>query len=402
MSGADLIFARGLSLLLTAIGAPSRGDALTSLIERVDELLSEGDVLIERDETVLRVNGKPAALDALEALHRVMHVHELSSVRIRATATARDLVHFAALCAGPPAANGLRFAQLWTMHGSWHIAVELEPEGVDADTSDPASAEDDVLERVARLIGEGASMSESTAAFGRLTSSGERATALLFGRLIRAETGAERRRYFDVLVRLDSGDEHLVAALSHPAWFAVRNAAALLGARAVGHAAEPLVHAMRHDDRRVRVAIVEALSALSGAASTEGLHTALADRSSDVRLAAWNAFATRERAPSATALNEALQHEPDLAVLQAIMTVVQVHAELPSPRVLVRCVAHLLSRGTHPTLACDALEILTSRQPQTALPLLRRASETDDDSIRLRVSGLLESAHCALALASAA
>lgn len=202
--------------------------------------------------------------------------------------------------------------------------------------------------------------------------------------MVRAGTGAERRRYFDAIVRLESGSAYFFVALSHPTWFVVRNAVALLGVKKVDGAAEAVSRVMTHPDRRVRAAVAEAMARFPDESATLGLHVAITDHCAEVRLAAWNAFASPTRVPKATQMNEALQHEPDHAVLRAVIAAVKVHIDLPSPGALVRCIAHLLSRGDQVTLACDALEALAIRQPRSTIPLLRRLIDDSDSEIRLR------------------
>lgn len=383
-SAASQAFAEGFAEMLERLGSAARGAGLASLVEHLQLLLSEGNVRIELDDVDVVINGQAASRSSVNALRLAMQTHELRALHLRFTTTARDLVHFAALLAGPIAANSVGFARLWTLHGSWHIVVDAAEGPEDSMESDGTVGSADVVERVARLIGEGASVLPSSASFQRLIDAGDRAAEVLFAFMVRAGTGAERRRYFDAIVRLESGSAYLFAALSHPTWFVVRNAVALLGVKQVDGAADALARVMAHPDRRVRAAVAEAMARLPDDSATLGLHVAITDHCAEVRLAAWSAFTSPKRVPKPTLMNEALQHEPDHAVLRAVIAAVKVHIDLPSPGALVRCIAHLLSRGDQMPLACEALEALAIRQPRSTIPLLRRIIDDGDSEIRLR------------------
>lgn len=392
-SCASHAFADGLAAILALLNGGSRGSGLAPLVAHSQGLLSDGDVRIELDESGLAINGDRSPRSAVAALRVAMQSNQVRTVHLRAATSARDLVHFAALLAGPMAANSVGFARLWTLHGSWHIVVDAVESHVDPLEAIEAPGSEDVIERIARLIGEGASVSPSSASYQRLVDAGERATDVLFALLVLAPAGAERRRYFDAIVRLEAGSARLIAALSHPTWFVVRNAVALLGAKQVQGAAEALSRTLRNPDRRVRLAVTEALARLPDDCATDGLHVAVADRCAEVRLAAWCAFSAASRVPRPSQMNDALQHEPDLGVLQAVISAANLHIDQPSPGALVRCIAHLLSRGDQMALACDALEVLAIRQPRSAFPLLRRISDHGESEIRVRAQAILQTAN---------
>ncbi len=401
-SCASHAFADGLAAILALLSGGSRGAGLAPLVQHVQQLLSDGDVHIELDASGLTINGETSPRNEVAALRDAMQSNQVRSLHLRAATSARDLVHLAALLAGPTAANGVGFGRLWTLHGSWHIVVEAVENHVEPLESLNAPGTEDVIERIARLIGEGASATPSSASYERLVDAGERATDVLFTFLVRAPTGAERRRYFDAIVSLPAGSARLIAALSHPTWFVVRNAVALLSAKQVQGVADALTRTLGNPDRRVRLAVTEALVRMPDECATDGLQAAATDRCAKVRHAAWSAFSAADRVPKPSQLNDALQHEPDLGVLGAVISAARTHIEQPSPGALVRCIAHLLSRGDQMAMACDALEVLAVRQPRSAIPLLRRICDHGESETRMRARVILQTAQDSPVDASAA
>lgn len=99
--------------MLERRGSAARGAGLASLVEHLKALLSEGNVRIELNDADLVINGESASRSSVLALGLAMHTHEIRALHLRFTTTARDLVHFAALFAGPIAANNMGFARLW-------------------------------------------------------------------------------------------------------------------------------------------------------------------------------------------------------------------------------------------------------------------------------------------------
>jgi HEAT repeat protein len=95
-----------------------------------------------------------------------------------------------------------------------------------------------------------------------------------------------RRQIVDLLAlagRRDVGG--LAVHLADPRWFVVRNVCIALGRTGLSQAIEPVMSALDHDDDRVRVEALRALSSLQGEASVSLLLGALRDPSRRVRQA---------------------------------------------------------------------------------------------------------------------
>lgn len=147
------------------------------------------------------------------------------------------------------------------------------------------------LESVVQLI----RLPEWTEAATRVVQrAGPDATGLLLDWLIKAESSAERRAYFDALRDMSNGADQAVRLLDHPEWYVVRNMAELLGEQRSEMAVRALGRALRHGDSRVRKAAAVALAKIGTAATVEYLREALQKGNAEVRTLVASAVAGRK------------------------------------------------------------------------------------------------------------
>lgn len=104
--------------------------------------------------------------------------------------------------------------------------------------------------------------------------------------LTAAPTLGERRGYFTVLTKMETGTERIVHRLHHPDWFVVRNVAELCGELRLAGAVRPLADQAQHRDERVRRAVAGALGKIRSTEAHEALRALLNDVEPMVRLQA--------------------------------------------------------------------------------------------------------------------
>ncbi|HEX5003694.1 MAG TPA: HEAT repeat domain-containing protein [Gemmatimonadales bacterium] len=124
---------------------------------------------------------------------------------------------------------------------------------------------------------------EATAVLKRM---GADAVEALLELLTAAPTLGERRGYFSVLTKMDTGTERIIARLNHPDWFVVRNVAELCGELGLAGAVRSLGEQALHRDERVRRAVAGALGKIGSAEALEAIRRLLNDVEPMVRLQA--------------------------------------------------------------------------------------------------------------------
>ncbi|GAC1650861.1 MAG: hypothetical protein NVS4B3_10330 [Gemmatimonadaceae bacterium] len=147
-----------------------------------------------------------------------------------------------------------------------------------------------------------------------LSRTSEEGADALIEQLTAAQSLADRRVYFDALVRLNAGVPALIHMLGDARWYVARNAADLLGEIVVPEAERPLCEAATHDDDRVRRAVVTALAKLGTPRAHTALREALRDSSPQVRMQAAVGLGLRKGQKSASTLSQALDEETDSEV----------------------------------------------------------------------------------------
>ncbi len=139
------------------------------------------------------------------------------------------------------------------------------------------------LQHIARAaLSEGRRV-EATAVLKRMDAD---AVEALLELLTAAPTLAERRGYFTVLTKMETGTERIVHRLNHPDWFVVRNVAELCGELRLASAVRPLAERALHRDERVRRAVAGALGKIGSTEALEALRQLLNDVEPMVRLQA--------------------------------------------------------------------------------------------------------------------
>lgn len=137
------------------------------------------------------------------------------------------------------------------------------------------------LQHIARAaLSEGRRV-EATAILKRMDAD---AVEALLELLTAAPTLSERRGYFSVLTKMETGTDRIVHRLHHPDWFVVRNVAELCGELKLVSAARPLAEQARHRDERVRRAVAGALGKIRSTEALEALRQLLNDVEPMVRL----------------------------------------------------------------------------------------------------------------------
>jgi len=139
------------------------------------------------------------------------------------------------------------------------------------------------LQHIARAaLSEGRRV-EATAVLRRMDAD---AVDALLELLTAAPTLGERRGYFTVLTKMETGTERIIHRLNHPDWFVVRNVAELCGELRLANAVRPLAEQAQHRDERVRRAVAGALCKIRSTDSHEALRRLLNDAEPMVRLQA--------------------------------------------------------------------------------------------------------------------
>ena len=153
-----------------------------------------------------------------------------------------------------------------------------------------------------------------------LTRAGEDGAEALIEELAEATSLADRRAYFNALVRLKAGVPALVHMLGDARWYVVRNAADLIGELKAAEADVALCEVLRHDDERVRRAATAALGKLGTPRAVQGLQQALRDAAPPVRTQAAVGLGTQKgKSAAGASLAEALESETDAEVALSIL-----------------------------------------------------------------------------------
>jgi HEAT repeat protein len=139
------------------------------------------------------------------------------------------------------------------------------------------------LQHMARLALVESHRAEATAVLRRRDAD---AVEALLELLTAAPTLSERRGYFSVLTKMETGTERIVHRLHHPDWFVVRNVVELCGELRLADAVRSLGEQARHRDVRVRRAVAGALGKIGSADSLEAMRQLLHDVEPVVRLQA--------------------------------------------------------------------------------------------------------------------
>ncbi|MEZ4411699.1 MAG: HEAT repeat domain-containing protein [Gemmatimonadales bacterium] len=139
------------------------------------------------------------------------------------------------------------------------------------------------LQHIARAALSDGRRVEATAILKRMDAD---AVEALLELLTAAPTLSERRGYFTVLTKMETGTDRIIHRLHHPDWFVVRNVAELCGELRLTSAVRPLTEQAGHRDERVRRAVAGALCKIRSTETNEPLRQLLNDAEPMVRLQA--------------------------------------------------------------------------------------------------------------------
>jgi len=226
-----------------------------------------------------------------------------------------------------------------------------------------------------------------------LARGGEDGAEALIEQLTAAESLSDRRIYFDSLVKLSAGVPTLIHMLGDERWYVVRNAADLLGEMRAEQAQGPLAELLAHDDERVRLAAVGALSKLATPKAFGALRQALRDSSPRVRAQAAAGLGSRKGGLAAATLAKALDEEGDPEVQLAIVGAL---GRVGTTDAVERVITIAESDGglfrKRPTaLRLAAVQALGEARTPAAKSALRRLLNDKQEAVSQAVSRLLRS-----------
>ena len=217
-----------------------------------------------------------------------------------------------------------------------------------------------------------------------LARTGEDGADALIEQLTAAQSMADRRIYFDALVKLKAGVSALVHMLGDARWYVARNAADLLGEMQATEAELPLIELIKHDDDRVRRAATTALAKLGTPRALQGLRGALRDTSPQVRMQAAAGLAGRRGANSSSTLLEALDEETDAEVQLTILAALGRLATSDAVQKLVKAAESggMLFNKKPLAFRIAAIQALGEARTAPALEALKELANDKDKEIR--------------------
>ncbi|MDQ3696872.1 MAG: HEAT repeat domain-containing protein [Gemmatimonadota bacterium] len=215
-----------------------------------------------------------------------------------------------------------------------------------------------------------------------LDRAGEAGAAAVVSRMGDAPTIAERRLYFDLLHVLEAAVPALLRMLGDPRWYAVRNAAELLGLMEIAEAELALNALLTHEDERVRRTVAVALAKIGTPAAQQGVRQALGEASSVVRDRATTALIDGEH-DSVTPLIEALEREEDEAMRKSIyMALGRVGTRPAVERLLRAARGETGSSGGQISLRVAAVQALGEAGTPMAIAALRSLLHDREEQVR--------------------
>jgi HEAT repeat protein len=222
-----------------------------------------------------------------------------------------------------------------------------------------------------------------------LKRSGDLGAELLLDELLTGASMDGRRACFDALIEIGRGTTKLIEMLEHDQWFAVRNAACLLGAFRSRSSEPELTNALKHEDERVRAAVVSALLLLDTASSRATVRGAIRDSSPEVRRRAVRGFLAEAGAPnSVEKLLAALEREMELDVQLEFLYALGTLATPDAVQKLIR-LCSVEGRYRPPDFRIAAAEALASARLSAAVPLLRAMLKDPDQHARAAARHLI-------------
>lgn len=164
------------------------------------------------------------------------------------------------------------------------------------------------LYEIARLASAGGRKQDAIAILRKV---GADSTEALMELLVDAMSMGERRGYYSALTHMSEGHDVIIAHLSHPTWYVIRNAAELCGEMDLQRAVPDLIRQVGHTDERVRRSVAGALAKIGTPGALEALRRMLTDPVAAVRLRAVSALNPRRAQGMTRALIALLEKETE-------------------------------------------------------------------------------------------
>ncbi len=239
-----------------------------------------------------------------------------------------------------------------------------------------------ILQHVVPLIGQGGD--DAALAVAVLRQTGELGAQLLVDRLPIADTRAERRALFNILVQLKPAPDLIRWLLTDPRWFVVRNGldlAAELKASDLEDACVPLV---KHEDERVRRSAVQAVGRFATPRSVRAVEGALVDPAPQVRAKAAVTLGASRHPRATERLLTAISAEQDPEVLTALHVAL---AAMGTPEALAQLIegakpGGLLFKRKSTALRVAAVQGLSHASSPDARKALDALSDDKDPDVR--------------------
>jgi HEAT repeat protein len=173
---------------------------------------------------------------------------------------------------------------------------------------------------------------------------GDDGVEALVDALVSAPSIADRRAYFDALLKLKSGLRTLVYMLGDERWYVVRNAVELLGEMRFAEAAPEITRLLEHPNDRVRTAASAALAKFDTVDGAKGVRAALRDaHSADVRERAAGTLSHAQGPEATEMLARALDREEDPRVQMALLTAL---GQIASPEAIDKLIEVARGEGS--------------------------------------------------------
>ena len=404
---------------------------LRNSLARAHTQTRHGDVFFADRDGALIIGegalGGPAT--GADVLLDAMRLHEVRAIAVNGASTPKELLLLATLLSGTPGEGKQSVFALANELGVWNVRLTaddaptvtetLETSAADLDTlvarvlafmkteGDAVPAAADNMVAVEPSIESFESIATPTAlrqlvqllpcnqerhanVLTILRRAGDEGASALFSALVAAPRLGKRRAMFDAIVELGAGIPMLIAHLSHPQWFVVRNATALLGDMRAAIAEAPLTQLLSHADERVRAAAVTALAELGTTTSARSLDCALRDKSPTVRRRALHGMRAVPDTPiSAAALSDAIELERSPSMQLEFLAAMVAQQSPEVAQRLARFCSPSTSAAYTPEFRVVAIDALTRLKPGVATRFLRVLTEDRNEIVQLHAVRLL-------------
>lgn len=219
-------------------------------------------------------------------------------------------------------------------------------------------------------------------------------TEALVDALISAASLADRRVYFDALLRLNAGVRTLLFMLGDQRWYVARNAVELLGEMRVTEADADLIRLLDHRDDRVRSAAAAALFKIGTSTAMRGLLLAAREApDAETRDRATEALSPSVAGHTVEGIVHALEKEEDGRVQMALLSALAQIASSDAVDRLARIASSdgggLFRRKSPTPLRVAAVRALGEVQSSAASAALNALSHDKEKDVRGAASWIL-------------